>query len=425
MIVCITEDVGYRHLYPLTKTRPSFGLRCGRYTIEERIIYLLDPYLERVHYLMRPELRNVWKQRHSASTCVDFDIPEEKNCLFLNGRVLFDEESLRTITELTQTKKPFIWMNRGTWVAFYHPDKAVGLTLRELQSGKTGTLKIRNRHSVNIPVITSPWDLVRYNSRMIHKDFLFIKNRLRRLRFSTLPEKVHVTGSRNLIVGNDVTIHSGVTIDATNGPVIIGDNVHIESGVTICGPVSVGRGCHILANAILCNSTTLGKNCLTGGKISQSVFQGYARKKNTRILANSYLGEWVQIGAESFDRRLKKSENIVSTRINGSRIESNDQYMGLFMGDYSQSADGTLFNAATSIGIGCHVYGAGTPPRVINDFTYGGIEAREIYDFHKFLEAVNLMMTKQKMELNRAEILLLSYLYQSRVDMEHSVSQLE
>ncbi|MFV9505441.1 MAG: putative sugar nucleotidyl transferase [Oscillochloridaceae bacterium umkhey_bin13] len=35
-------DEGYRTLLPLTHVRPAFGLRCGRYTLRERVARILS-----------------------------------------------------------------------------------------------------------------------------------------------------------------------------------------------------------------------------------------------------------------------------------------------------------------------------------------------------------------------------------------------
>lgn len=413
MNVCIVEDQGYKNLYPLTKTRPVFGLRCGRFTIEERILRVLDPYIERVHYIMRPELEGVWKHRNCASTSIDFSIPARGNNLFINGRVLLDEKVLQEIIQNIQQKRPFVWKDGEQWIAIYHPEGSPCFTAEDL---KTGTLDLSGieAHSFRDQAfILYPWDLIRYNSNMICKDFLFIKKQLKRLMYPPLPENVVIFKRKSLIVGRYAEIHPFVTLDCSEGPIIIGDSVKIEAGSYIKGPASIGADCLISANTKLYNNTTLGTTCKVGGEISHSIIHGYSNKRHSGFLGNSYLGEWINIGAGSTNSNLKNNYNTVSVRINGEKVDTHTQFIGLFMGDHSRAAIGTRFNTATFVGVGCNVFGSGLTPHHIDDFSWGGMEYTEIYNFQKFINNAYRMMIRRERELAKAELELLYRLYKS------------
>ncbi len=68
------------------------------------------------------------------------------------------------------------------------------------------------------------------------------------------------------IIGNNVIIHTGVTIGGTTKHYkvpIIGDNSIIASGAKIIGPISIGNNCIIGANAVVLES--IPDNCVAVG----------------------------------------------------------------------------------------------------------------------------------------------------------------
>lgn len=416
MNVCIVEDNSFKNFYPLTKTRPVFGLRCGRYTIEERILNILGPRVEHVHYIMRPELEAFWKTRNQASCCVNFDLPDKEGALFLNGRVLFDKDSLETILKKMEANQSFVIRDGNCWISLYLHDRIPDFTSDDLMSCKSDFTGIENQEYSDHALISYPWDLIRYNSAMIRKDFTFIKNDLKKLPVPPLPEQVAVLKTRNLIIGSYSEVQPFVTLDAREGPIIIGNHVRIESGSYIKGPVSIGDDCLISANTKLYGNTTLGETCKAGGEISHSIIHGFSNKKHSGFLGNSYLGEWVNIGAGTQNSNLKNNYNTISVQLNGELVDTNSQFIGLFMGDHSRTAVGTQFNTASFVGVGCNIFGGGMTPRYVNDFSWAVNSEADIYDFPKFVNNARRMMIRREIELSIENIELLSRIYKSRLE---------
>lgn len=415
MKICIVEDHNYRNLFPLTKTRPVFGLRCGRFTLEERLLSILGKEVERTHYVMRPELIPLWRSRHKSTNCIDFELPEEKNFLFLNGRVLFDEKSIQKIITKTKIGKPFVIKDGNCWVAFYLPNHIPDFSTQELIDGRIDFSEIADEEFEDYAIILYPWDLIRYNSSMINKDFIFIKKNLNRLPVPPLPENVAILKTRNFLIGRFSDIQPFVTFNAEEGPIIIGDNVRIESGAYIKGPVSVGDNCLITSNTSVYKNTTLGNTCKVGGEISHSIIHGFTNKRHNGFLGNSYLGEWINLGAGTNNSNMKNNYNTISVRINGEIIDTDRQFIGLYMGDHSRTAIGTQINTSTFAGVGCNIFGSGLTPKSLPDFSWGGIHQNEVYDFQKFVNNAHRMMVRREVEMSIEEINLLHRLYQIRM----------
>lgn len=418
MKVCIVEDYGYKNLFPLTKTRPSFGLRCGRFTIEERILRCLHPHIEQVHYIMRPELEKVWKKQNTACTRIDFGMPKEKKCLFLNGRVLHTEDSLNEIMKKMGEGSSFVLKDGDQWNAIYFRDTPPYFSAEDIIYGTADFSEIKNQVYNDQATINWPWDLTRYNSGMIQKDFIHIKKQLKKLMFPPLPENVAVLNGRNLIIGKYAEIQPFVTLDCTEGPIIIGDSVKIEAGAYIQGPVSIGDDCLISANTKIYKNTTLGTTCKVGGEISHSIMHGFSNKRHSGFLGNSYLGEWVNLGAGTNISNMKNNYNTISVQLNGKMVDTNTQFIGLFMGDHSRSAIGTQFNTATFVGVGCNVFGKGLTPKHFQDFTWGGIDRSDVYNFQKFINNAYRMMIRREKELGKEELELLFRLHQSKLKLQ-------
>lgn len=414
MKLCLVEDQGYKLLYPLTKTRPVFGLRCGKFTLEERILKNFGPQVSQVHYLMRPELKAVWKLKNQTGAEIDFDIPGQGDRLILNGRVLYDESSLRKIMSKTGRAESAIWLLEDTWGAIYLPEGHPAISEDELMDNSFDFSRFRNQVYLDLDLITYPWDLIRYNYKMIGKDFSFIKKRLNKLCYPPLPREVAFVGDKKLIIGSYADIYPFVTFDTTHGPIIIGDNVTIEPGAFIKGPVSIGDNCLVSANTKIYSNTSLGETCKVGGEISHSIIQGFSNKRHNGFLGNAYLGEWVNLGAGTNNSNLKNNYNTIAVQLNGERIDTGTQFVGLFMGDHSRSAIGATFNTATFIGVGCNIFGTGFPLKRVDDFTWGGIEDEDIYDFSKFVQNARRMMIRREVELSRAEIKLLKSIHSIR-----------
>lgn len=425
MKICLVEDHTYRNLYPLTKTRPVFGLRCGRFTLEERILNILGFRVERTHYVMRPELVPVWKTRHKATNCIDFQLPEEKGFLYLNGRVLFDESSLEKIVNRTKAGKSFVIRDGDCWIAFYLPDRAPDFSAEELINGRIDYSDFETQEYEDQAIITYPWDLIRYNSTMICKDFVFVRKNLTRLPVPPLPTQVAVLKPRNLLIGRFTEVQPFVTFDAEEGPVIIGNNVRIEAGAYIKGPVSIGDDCLISSNTKIYNNTTLGNTCKVGGELSHSIIHGFTNKRHNGFLGNSYLGEWINLGAGTNNSNMKNNYNTISVQVNGEVIDTNNQFIGLFMGDHSRTAIGTQINTSTFAGVGCNIFGNGLTPKKIDDFTWGGIQQNEIYNFQKFINNAHRMMIRREVEMNIEEINLLNRIHQLRLISKKSQIEYE
>ena len=108
----------------------------------------------------------------------------------------------------------------------------------------------------------------------------------------------HLMQPRSIHIGAGSRIKPGAVIDAERGPVWIGNNVEVSPHSYIQGPAWISDDCLIQPGAVIKSGTTLGPRCKVGGEIQTSILHGFSNKQHDGFLGNSYVGQWVNIGAD-------------------------------------------------------------------------------------------------------------------------------
>ena len=162
-------------------------------------------------------------------------------------------------------------------------------------------------------------------------------------------------------IGNDCSIKPGVVFDAEDGPIIIGNDVTILSHTYLQGPLFIGDGCLVKAGTRIYGGTSIGPGCKLGGEISESIFQSWSNKQHDGFIGHAYIGEWVNLGADTNNSDLKNSYANVQVTVNGETVDTGSPFAGLYMGDHGKSGINTMFNTGTSIGPGANIVGYGYP----------------------------------------------------------------
>lgn len=421
MKLCIVEDYRHKALKPLTQTRPVFGIRCGHYTMEERMLALLGGQIEGVHWKTRPDLESVWKSEYPWRGPAGFESPGPGNCLYLNGRGLFTERILDRILGSISGTRASVWMTDDSWGAVYIPAGHEHPAEGELEENRLEIPQYAHQSYLNLPMIFRPEDLIRHNGSMIREDFNHLDAGLDRLRIPPLPDNVSVIGHANVIVGRNCEIYPFVTIDGSGGPVIVGDNVTIGPGCYLRGPVSVGDDCTLAANTVLHSDSSVGARSHIGGEIAHSILQADSSKAHHGYLGHSILGAWTVLGPGSNVSVPHTDYGTSRVHQNGNGLAAAQPALGLVMGDYSECAANTCFLSGSFAGVGCQIYGQCEPASYLRDFTLGGSESDEVGDLQGFLERLRQRMDGSEADLGQAETAFLRSLHYCRtLDRGHA-----
>ncbi|HQV31343.1 MAG TPA: hypothetical protein PKV71_05675, partial [Calditrichia bacterium] len=147
-------------------------------------------------------------------------------------------------------------------------------------------------------------------------------------------------------------------------------------------------------------NTTIGPVCKVGGEVEGCIIHGYSNKQHDGFLGHAYLGEWVNLGADTNNSDLKNNYGNVTVQLNGHSIDTRERFVGLMMGDHSKTGINCMLNTGTIVGGSCNIYGAGLPPKFVPSFSWGSAEGLSRYNFEKAKALAATVMGRRKVDFD-------------------------
>jgi UDP-N-acetylglucosamine diphosphorylase/glucosamine-1-phosphate N-acetyltransferase len=391
MNIVLFEDSDSSNLLPLVYFRPVWELRCGALTLEEKIrnhlggnyFYLAREYLQK-YYLN--EKKNF------------INMPDDSSALFVNGRWLFSDEDAHSLKELSPGEALF---SKDTLLAFRtSPFKLSGLLKDGLPDSERILNSLKSRE-YKAQVVRYLWDAIDWNSNQLVADFQLMGKKMEIK--GTVSAGVHFIEKDNIHIAETAQLKPCVVVDASGGPVWIDEGVTVMPNAVLEGPIYIGKDSLVKIGAKLYGDTSIGPVCKIGGEVEGSIIQGYSNKQHEGFLGHSYLGSWVNLGADTNNSDLKNNYGKIQVLLNGKLVDTGKQFVGLMMGDHSKTAINTMFNTGTIVGVNCNVFGAGMPPRFVPSFSWGGAEKLVEYKLDKIIEVAKLVMERRKVPFTQKD----------------------
>ncbi|PCJ66409.1 MAG: glucose-1-phosphate thymidylyltransferase [Bacteroidetes bacterium] len=376
MNIILFDDEGRTDLLPLAYTRPCAEFRVGILTISEKwnayfnttVSFLTEDYLSE-----------------------KFPVVYNSNNLYINGRLLPDSTIIDQIKNIDES---IVAKANGTILAFKSSKNFTSFDDLKLEAS-LNKLKVIEAQTINFC-----HDIFTHNGTEIRKDLTLLTKGRSSADYS----------SSNTIIGEDIFIEEGVTMEAavlntTDGPIYIGKGATIMEGALIKGPFALCEGSTIKMGAKIYGDTTVGPQCKVGGEVSNSVFFARSNKGHDGYIGNSVIGEWCNLGADTNGSNLKNNYAQVKLwNYSKSRfINTGLQFCGLIMGDHSKCGINTMFNTGTVIGVSANIFGASFPRNFIPSFTWGGATGFATYAMSKALETARLVMQRRTQELTEID----------------------
>jgi len=395
--ICIFEGIYYSRLLPLVYLRPAYDLRCGISTLREKIERCYPGVPVLLH--CRGYLEDLVREQNPGVAVNEIGV---KSCLFINGRVIADANFAEQV--------PL----EGGDTLYVHDDTIIaarvsGSKLENLRRALSDIFTLADftglvKKDVEVRVISYPWDLIKYNGEQIASDFRVLAGGPKDPKVKgRVYEGAHLLNGEAIFVGEGASVKPGVVLDAEEGPIYIGKNAKIFPNAVIEGPADVGDGTLIKVGAKIYEGTSIGPMCKVGGEVEESIIHSYSNKQHDGFLGHSYLGMWVNLGADTNNSDLKNNYGSVKVTIDGELVDSGSMFVGLTMGDHSKSAVNSMFNTGTVVGVSSNVFGEGFPPKYIPSFAWGGAEALTTYDLDKSLEVARRVMARRKVSMSDVE----------------------
>ncbi len=414
--VIFFEDAGYRNLLPLTYWRAVGELRTGYARLIDHLLAALGGAtdLDMTLYC-RPVVAEVAAERFGWPVNTP---PATDRAVLLNSRLL-GADAIRIDgapgaqwagDALVAASVDAATLKKLTPETLLDPSKT-----RRVLSG------VPERAWIDAPrLIRYPWDLVHRNREMLHVGWQRAGQPAGRL--GRVCDGAHLLNDKAIHVGEGATVKPGVTLDAENGPIFIAAGVTVSPNCSIEGPCYIGDGSLIQPGAALRDAVSIGTRCKVGGELEASILHGYSNKQHDGFLGHSYVGEWVNMAADTVNSDLKNTYGPVRVPINGVEVDSGEIFVGLTMGDHSKTGIGQMFPTGGVVGFGCNVATCTFAPRFVPSFTWLTGEGSSRYDVEKCLEVARRVMARRQRVMTDAEAALFRRIAKEASRMESAVS---
>ena len=397
--VCIFEDSHYNRLLPLAYFRPVYNLRCGIFSLKEKV--MLSYPKGTLALQCRSYLADYMRLRNPG---VRVNEVPGSECLFINGRVVAHEKFEKLIP--LNSRNNVVYVQKGKIIAAH----LSGTALERIRPKLSEPLSLSDfdgvaREEIVVDMVSYSWDLVQRNGKELKLDFerLMKRNKGKRIK-GKVYKGVQLLNKSEIVVEEGATVKPGTILDAEDGPIYIGRNVRVFPHATLIGPLFVGAGSWIKVGAQIYENTSIGPMCKVGGEVEESIIHGYSNKQHAGFLGHAYLGSWVNLGADTNNSDLKNNYGKVKVQVGNEQIDTGLQFVGLTMGDHSKSAVNSMFNTGTVVGVSSNIFGSGFPPKYVPSFSWGAAgETFTTFNIDRAIEVGRRMMARRKIELSAAE----------------------
>ncbi|PIW69999.1 MAG: hypothetical protein COW08_04130 [Ignavibacteriales bacterium CG12_big_fil_rev_8_21_14_0_65_30_8] len=396
MQICIFEDEKTEQFNPLTYSRPVYELVCGVSTLREKISRAFPKAKVSLH--CRSYLEETLKNQNPKN---DINKISDKECLFINGRILFNEQIAEQLKKIKDDK---VFLSGKDIVAVKLLDQKLSSIKNKLPNlfSKNSFGKIPSQQ-IDATLTEYIWDLIKQNPEELVNDTKYFSSKVKRSKIKIKAAGVQWVNRKNIFIKNGVKLKPGVVLDATNGPIFIDKNAIIHPNVVIEGPVYIGENTIVKSGATLYANVSIGKNCKVGGEIEDTIMLPYSNKQHLGFIGHAYLGSWVNLGANTNCSDLKNNYGNIKVKVNNKLINTNTRFLGTIIGDHSKTAINTMLNTGTVIGFSSNIYGAGFPNKYIPSFSWGGCQQLVTYQLEKAEETASIVFERRNKAFNNTD----------------------
>ena len=385
MKIYVFEDQQALNFAPISSTRAVFDIRIGSETFLDRICSLFPN--ESISLIVRDELADLVSEVHENH---EVNPEDYEDGLWISGSVIWSEKSIKSLFQ-----EDTVFRSKNKLVA-------ANLSLNHAKNwiAKGGPLQydFKETESQEIEILSCEylWDIIDQIPETINYDAA---------RLSPINPKdyehINLLNPKNIYIDN-ASIMPGTLINAKNGAVIIDSGVSIYGQTYIEGPAFIGANT-IINPLTKIKKAIIGQKCKIGGELDSSIIQGYTNKVHDGHLGNSFLGEWVNLGAGTTNSNLKNNYSPVKVHINDELVDSKSLHVGCFVGDHVKTAIGTLINTGSVIGTASMIASYGFIPKTLPPFSWYVNKKHQRIDIDKFILTAEIVKKRRNKNFSRIE----------------------
>ncbi len=398
--IVVYEDGGHVNLLPLTYWRAVFDLRLGFDTLLDKVRRAW--HHASIQLFVRDYLADVVAEIHGPVV----NRPIEQETLFLNGRLLIGQPLDVPVNTVVQVGAQVAAVRLDAQLAS-RMSPEVFLDAKRLAAA-LASLPRQPLEAADLKLMDWPWDLVHANGGELLRQFRtqFGKGGIE----GQIYQGAYLLNREAIHIGPGSKVLPCVVLDAEQGPIYIGANVKISPHVSVQGPCYIGDGTVIQAGASIREATAIGPVCKVGGEVEASIIHSYSNKQHDGFLGHSYLGQWINIAADSINSDLKNTYGKVRVPINGLEVDSGQMFMGLTVGDHSKCGINSSFATGSVVGFSANLFMSAHIPKFVPSFAWYTDSCREYYDAQRGLEVARKVMARRSIEMTPAQQALYSRL---------------
>lgn len=383
-------------LAPLTDFRPVFDVRTGALSMLERTQMSWGRPVTGV--IVPDDIAALTRILHPGIAVNQPGDPDAE-AILLNGRWV-DSGAAAELTDLDP--RTAVMSPDMTLLAACGPARDFARLVRE---GPDAYTKV-DWNSGTPRLLSRPWHVKSFRDHALAGDLeLLLAAHRRAAPARPAPGKPHANGAGDgIFIHESAVVHASAIIEADSGPVIIDEHAIVRPGAIILGPTCIGPHSTILERATIRGSTAIGPWCKVAGEVVGSIFQGFSNKAHDGFLGDSYIGEWVNLGAGTTNSNLLNTYGPVTARaIPGSHHEhTGEQFLGAIIGDHVKTAICTRIMTGAVIHTGAMLAQTAAVHGCIPPFAWMTDDGVHIYRFEKFIETARTMMSRRRITPGKA-----------------------
>ncbi len=401
--IILAEERSSENFYPFSIMHCVWEIRVGAFLLFEKAgNYFPD---SKIMFSGRKEHLDSFKRRYAKTNDVEL-----KGCVMLVRASVIPDINLREVSINCHDKLPIKLMQDNECVGIIYESDSLKFNENKLFEDYLEDYQtVENGLEVLLTSIKYLWDAFELVGNQIELDKAYFP--LYKPFIKSNHYGVYGLEKDEIYLGKNISIAPGVIIDATEGAVIISDNVKIMANSVIIGPCFIGENSVIKIGAKIYENCAIGNNCKIGGELENAIIQAYSNKQHEGFLGHSYIGEWVNLGADTNNSDLKNTYENITVNLNGKTVKTERMFLGLLCGDHTKSGINTMFTTGTVAGICGILVKKWFLPNFIPSFSWGGGHHSPVYHLEKALNTINTVMARRGKELSAEEKVLLEMEY--------------
>jgi UDP-N-acetylglucosamine diphosphorylase / glucose-1-phosphate thymidylyltransferase / UDP-N-acetylgalactosamine diphosphorylase / glucosamine-1-phosphate N-acetyltransferase / galactosamine-1-phosphate N-acetyltransferase len=410
MHVVIFEGSKWHTFAPLALSRPTFALASGASTLLEKQVRHLRP--TRLTLWARPGLADYCRRELAPKLSFPVAVNEPLDAepaVIVSGRTLY-------FSRFEHSDAPSVIVEEGNLIR-----KAVvrdaGLSYDDVMNRTPRWMRLLDlpRMDDQARMANYVWDLLNWNEESLLEDFVAMHE----LPSAKPAGPYHVVHEESVWIAPDVKIEAGVVLDASRGPIMLDNACSIGANSVLKGPCYVGPHAQVKPMCVIHAGTTIGRACKVGGEINNSILTAYSNKAHDGYVGDSYLGEWVNLGAGTTTSNLKNTYGPIRLRMGATtEVETGRRHLGSLIGDHAKTAIGTRLMTGTYLGYGSMIATSALAPTFVPSFSFLTDKGREDYRSEKAVEVMKAVYARRNRVFQPHESAMVAYARAAAIEAE-------